>query len=47
MYFMPTRLLMDNINEVHVTKFQLPYIRDTTRPLHKKFVKMCHEVQYM
>ena len=47
MYFMSTRFLKDNIYGVHVLKFQLAYIRDTTNPSHENVVKLCREVNYM
>ena len=46
-YFMSTRFLKDHINGVHVSQFQLTYIRDTAHPSHKNLVRLCPEVNYM
>ena len=45
MYFISTRFLKEKINVVRVPQLQLSYIRDTSHPLHKHFIKLCHEVQ--
>ena len=37
MYFMPTNLLEEKINGVHVPQFKIPYIINTTHPPHKCF----------
>ena len=44
---MSTRFLKDKIYGVHVPKFQLAYIYDTTQPSHKILVKLCCEMNYM
>ena len=46
-YFMSTRLLKYSIDGVCVPQFQLGYITDTTHPLHKYLIKLCHYVHYM
>ena len=46
-FFMSTIFFKYNIYEFRVPKFKLSYIRDTTHPSHKKFVKLCHEMHYM
>ena len=43
MYFISTAFLKYKINGVHVTQFQLAYIRNTTH-ISQKMVKLCHEV---
>ena len=47
MYFMSTKLLKYNINGVRFPQFQIAYINDTTRRLHKNLIKMYREVHYM
>ena len=47
MYFMSTRFLKDKMNGVHVQRFKIAYICDTTDSSHKTLVKLCHEVHHM
>ena len=44
---MSTRLLKYNIDELHVPKFQLCYIRDKTHPSRRNMVELCPGVHYM
>ena len=46
-YFMSTRLLKNDIDEVRLPQFQLGFICNTTHPLHKTLFMLCRVVHYI
>ena len=44
---MSNRFLKQNTDGSCVPQFQLAYIFETTHPLHKNLIKLCHDVKYI